>query len=167
MDKDIFKDKAALLKNAIKGEEDGIAFYDLLADRAVNPEARRRLEQLRDDEKRHKSILINLYRKHVGGEVGPLPTQGTGPLAQAFDKGKLKIFKSEMEYINLAIETEIAVSRFYKEATATLGEKDFIQVLLQLSEEENSHYEILMAEREAMAGNYHWFSSDFGAPMED
>ena len=56
MDKDIFKDKAALLRSAIKGEEDGIAFYDLLAERAVNPEARRRLENLRDDEKRHKSL---------------------------------------------------------------------------------------------------------------
>ena len=167
MDKDVFKDKAALLRSAIKGEEDGIAFYDLLADRAVNPEARRRLENLRDDEKRHKSLLTNLYRKYVGGEIGALPAQGIGPLAKAFDKGKLKIFKSEMEYINLAIETEIAASRFYKEGTAAIGEKDFTQILLQLSEQENSHYEILMAEREAMAGNYHWFSSDFGAPMED
>jgi rubrerythrin len=167
MDKDIFKDKAALLRSAIKGEEDGIAFYDLLAERAVNLEARRRLENLRDDEKRHKSLLTNLYRKYVGGEIGALPAQGIGPLAKAFDKGKLKIFKSEMEYINLAIETEIAASRFYKEGTTAIGENDFAQILLQLSEEENSHYEVLMAEREAMAGNYHWFSSDFGAPMED
>ncbi|MCX6828579.1 MAG: ferritin family protein [candidate division Zixibacteria bacterium] len=167
MDKDVFKDKAALLKNAIKGEEDGIAFYDLLADRAVNPEARRRLENLRDDEKRHKSLLTNLYRKYVGGEIGALPAQGIGPLAKAFDKGKLKIFKSEMEYISLAIETELAATRFYKEGKEAIGEKEFAEILHQLSEEENSHYEILMAEKEAMAGNYHWFSSDFGAPMED
>jgi rubrerythrin len=72
-----------------------------------------------------------------------------------------------MEYISLAIETELAATRFYKEGKEAIGEKEFAEILHQLSEEENSHYEILMAEKEAMAGNYHWFSSDFGAPMED
>lgn len=167
MDKEILKDKASLLKSAIKGEEDGINFYGLLAERATNPEARSRLEHLRDDEKRHKAILINLFHKHVGGEPGNLPDQGIGPLAKAFDKGKLKIFNSEMEYINLAIETELVASRFYIEGGKMVADQELSEILHGLSEEENSHYEILKAEREALAGNYYWFSSDGSALMED
>jgi rubrerythrin len=167
MDENVLKDKGSLLRSAIKGEEDGITFYGLLAQRATNPEARTRLEHLRDDEKRHKAILISLFHKHVGGDPGTLPAQGIGPLAKAFDNGKLRIFNSEMEYINLAIETELAASRFYIDGGKVAPDKEFAGIMHSLAEEENSHYEILKAEREALAGNYFWFSSDSGAHMED
>ena len=66
-------DLAEILKTAIKGEEDGFKFYDLLAKRATNPEAKRKLENLRDDEIGHKKVLCDLYEEHVGGEIGELP----------------------------------------------------------------------------------------------
>ncbi len=167
MDSSNLSDKAGLLKSAIKGEVDGYTFYNLLAEKSQNREAKKRLEGLRDDEKRHKTILVELYRKHVGGDLGELPEKGIGPLATVFDKGKLKRLKSEMEYINLAIEAELAATKFYLEGSRQTKDPDFRDILQDLSEEENGHYEVLMAEKQAMGGNYYWFDQDHGAPMED
>ncbi len=166
MNKEIFRDKGTLIKAGIKGEEDGYMFYGLLAEKASKVDVKLRLEHLRDDEKRHKAILTNLYRKHVGGEPVDLPEKGIGPLDKVFEKGKLKKLKSEMEYINLAIEAELAATNFYKEGQAVVDDKEFKDILHQLSEEENSHYEILKAEREALTGNYFWFSTDGSSHME-
>jgi rubrerythrin len=160
-------EKASLLKSAIKSEIDGFTFYDLLAREVDNSDAKRRLESLRDDEARHRVRLIELYRKHVGGEPGALPAEGVSPLEEAFVKGGLKKFKSEVEYINLAIKAEIAAAKFYKEGAASIDETDFKDILEQLADEENGHYEILMAEREALAGNYYWFIADGTSAMED
>ncbi|UCD17127.1 MAG: ferritin family protein [Candidatus Zixiibacteriota bacterium] len=161
------KDMTTLLKYAIKGEETGYQFYDLLSEKAANPEAKKRLEHLRDDEKRHKATLLYTFRKHIGGEIGELPEYGLDALATVFEKGRLKDLKSEVEYINLAIDAELVATRFYKESMDAVDDKEFKDILFQLAEEENSHYEILMAEREALAGNYFWFATDGTAPMED
>lgn len=160
-------DIATLLKRAIKSEIDGFTFYDLLSKETSNEEVRRRLENLRNDESRHRAILIDLYKKHVGGELGALPSKGVSPLEAAFNLDKLKKFNSEVEYINLAIAAELAATKFYKESAEVVDDAEFKTILMELSDEENGHYEWLMAEREALAGNYFWFSADGTAPMED
>ena len=161
------KDMQTLLKTAIKGEVDGYTFYNLLAEQSKNVEAKRRLEGLRDDEKRHKAILVDLYKKHVGEELGELPAHGLSALATVFEKGKLKDLKSEMEYINLAIEAEMAAMKFFKEGSKVVDDPAIKGILENLAEEESSHYDILMAEKQAIGGNYYWFSAGDGAPMED
>ena len=60
------KQIGTILKKAIKGEEDGLHFYSLLAEKATNVEAKRKLEGLRDDEVRHKVTLVA-----PGGQVTP------------------------------------------------------------------------------------------------
>jgi len=167
MGEDVFKDKALLLKSAIKSEIDGFTFYDLLSKQAVNEDAKRRLENLRNDEARHRATLVEIYKKEVGGEVGALPEEGVGPLQKAFVDGKLKKFNSEVEYINLAIDAELDAVKFYKEGANIIEDENFKKILIEMAEEENSHYEILMAEREALSGNYFWFSADGSSPMED
>ncbi|PKK83481.1 MAG: hypothetical protein CVT49_08135 [candidate division Zixibacteria bacterium HGW-Zixibacteria-1] len=167
MSNDVFKDKALLLKSAIKSEIDGFTFYDLLSKQAANTEAKRRLENLRNDEARHRATLIDIYKKEVGGEIGALPDTGISPLQKAFVGGKLKKFNSEVEYINLAIEAELDAVEFYKKGSAIISDAGFKNIMKEMAEEESGHYEILMAEREALSGNYFWFSSDGTSPMED
>lgn len=160
-------DRADILKNAIKGEVDGFNFYNLLADKCANADAKRRLLNLRDDERRHGTVLIDMYEKLIGGEVGELPGKGIGPLADFFSNAEYREQKSENEYISLAIEVELAATKFYKEMAVEESDGDFKEILNKLSEEEYGHYEILMAEKEALAGNYYWFSAGDTAPMED
>jgi rubrerythrin len=155
-----------LLKRAIKGEVDGLRFYSYLAEKVDNKDARRKLTTLASDEKRHKAILTDIYRKLYKEEVGELPEQGINALAKFFDTKKAKGKTSEMEFIDLAIDAELAATKFYKEEAKRLEDSELKEIYVELSEEEFSHYESLMAEKEALSGNYHWFSLDEGAPME-
>ena len=157
---------ADVLKQAIKGEEDGYRFYHLLSEKATNAEARRKLEGLRDDEARHKAALIEMYRQHVGGDVGELPEKGIAALAEVFRSGRLDEKKTEMEFINLAIEAELAATRFYDAEKDKTDDTNLKSLLDQLAREEHGHYEILQAEKDALGGNYHWFGLGDGSPME-
>lgn len=163
------KDKqqiAEILKKAIKGEEDGYFFYNLLAEKSTNPQAKIKLETLRDDEIRHKETLYAIYEKHIGGEIGELPAKGINALAEVFRKGHLEDRKTEMEFINLAIEAELAATKYYQEERDLIEDEEFKKIFDTLAEEEHGHYELLMAEKEALAGNYFWFSLDDSSPME-
>lgn len=161
------KSKAAeSLRRAIKGEEDGHKFYNLLSKKAANPSAKRLLEGLRDDEVRHKQTLVELYEKFVGGEIGPLPERGISPLAKLFSEGHLEDHKTEMEFINLAIEAELAATKYYQNERKLFDDSEFVALFDRMADEEHHHFELLQAEKEALAGNYHWFGYDSGSPME-
>jgi len=157
---------AEILKTAIKGEEDGYTFYDLLSRKVTNPDAKRKLENLRNDEVAHKKVLYRLYEEHVGGEIGELPPMGLTALAEVLRRGHLEDLKSEREFINLAIEAELAATKYYRENFEKTDRPEFKAIFGRLADEENLHYELLMAEREALSGNYYWFGYDESAPLE-
>lgn len=157
---------AATLKTAMKGEEDGFHFYDLVAKKAANPDAKRKLEGLRDDEVRHLKTLKGFYEKFIGGEIGELPEKGLSVLTEVFRKGQVHNMKTEMEFINLAIEAELAATKFYQEERDLIDDPEFGKVLDELAEEEHGHFELLQAEKDALGGNYNWFGYDHGAPLE-
>ena len=157
---------AEVLRRAIRGEEDGYKFYGIMADKATNPEAKRKLEGLRDDEIGHKETLVELWAKYVGGEIGDLPDKGLSVLTEVFAKGRFNELKTEMEFINLAIEAELAATKFYQEERDLVDDESFKKILDRLAEEEHSHFELLQAEKDALGGNYHWFSYDSGTPLE-
>jgi rubrerythrin len=158
---------AETLRAAIKGEEEGYRYYDYLARKSGNMDARRKLENLRDDEMRHKETLIGMFKKFVGGEVGRLPEKGLGALNEVFRDGRIDTLKNEMEFINLAIEVELATSKFYDREKNLVNDPEFQAIFDQLADEEYNHYQLLQAEKDALGGNYHWFSYDSTSPMED
>ena len=49
---------AETLRRAIKGEEEGYYFYDLVSKKVTHPDAKIKLEGLRDDEINHKKVLV-------------------------------------------------------------------------------------------------------------
>ncbi len=163
------KDKehiAQTLRKAIKGEQDGYHFYNLLSEKATNTEAKRKLENLRDDEIRHEKTLVEIFHKHIGPEIGELPPKGINALAEVFRRGHLEERKSEMEFINLAIEAELAATKYYQEERDLVDDEEFRGIFDKLAEEEHGHFELLQAEREALTGNYFWFGYDDTSPME-
>ncbi len=158
---------ADILRKAIKGEEDGYRFYHLLSEKATNADARRKLENLRDDERRHRDTLVGIFDKYVGGEIGPLPAHGIGALYKVFERAAARERRSEMEFITLAIEAELAATKYYQDERNVVDDPAFRDIFDQLAAEEHRHFELLQAEKEALAGNYHWFAYGDGAPLED
>jgi rubrerythrin len=157
---------AETLRRAIKGEEDGYYFYDLVSKKATNPEAKRKLEGLRDDEINHKKVLVEIFKKHIGPEIGELPEMGLSVLTEVFKKGQINNLKSEMEFINLAIEAELAATKYYQEERDLIDDEEFKEIFDRLAAEEHHHFELLQAERDALSGNYFWFSFDESSPLE-
>lgn len=157
---------AEILKTAIKGEEDGYKFYNIMVEKTVNPEAKRKLSTLRDDEIEHRRVLVEMFDKFVGGEIGELPEHGLSVLSEVFAKGKIAELKTEMEFLNLAIEAELAATKFYQQERQAVDDPEFSKLLDQLADEEHGHFELLQAEKDALAGNYNWFGYDSGSPLE-
>jgi rubrerythrin len=160
------KDVGFVLKRAIKGERDGYFFYNLLAEKATNKDAKRKLENLRDDEIRHEKTLIDIYQRMVGGEVGELPEKGINALAEVFRRGHLEERKTEQEFISLAIEAELAATKFYQEQETATDDPEFRAIFKALADEEYLHFQLLQAEKDALAGNYSWFGYDESSPLE-
>lgn len=154
------------LRRAMKGEEDGYKFYDIMVKKATNADARRKLEGLRDDEVRHQQTLRQLHDKHVGGDIGPLPEKGLSALSEVLKKSLVEELTSEMQFISLAIEAELAATRFYQQERELIDDPEFRDIFDLLAAEEHHHFELLQAEKEALSGNYSWFGYDSGAPLE-
>src|SRR6056297_3581269 len=102
---------AETLKRAMRGEEDGYRFYDLLSKKTNNQSAKKLLESLRDDEVRHKETLKGIWEKHIGGEIGELPDKGLSVLTEIFRKGNVEARHTDVEFVNLAIEAELAATK--------------------------------------------------------
>ncbi|MEZ5358367.1 MAG: ferritin family protein [Candidatus Zixiibacteriota bacterium] len=155
-----------LIKQAIVAEIDGQKFYKMLVDKTKNPDARRKLQGLADDEVRHEQLLIKLYKDMHGEEVDQLPKQGVGVLSKFFAENRDKENLSEVQYIDLAIEAELAATNFYKDGVKNAPNEEVKKLCQGMANEEYRHFESLQAEKDAIAGNYFWFGYDDGAPME-
>lgn len=156
-----------LLKRAIKGELDGRRFYAYVAEKATNPEAKRKLTRLAEDETRHERTLIGVFKNLYHEEVGALPAEGINALARFLDTSKINGLKTEMQYIDLAIQAELSATNFYKENIPNAESAELKALYQSLADEEFSHFELLQAEKDALSGNYYWFGYDGSSPMEE
>ncbi len=162
-----FSSGQELLKRAIKGEQDGQRFYIYVAGKATNPEAQRKLTRLAEDEKRHEATLIGIYQKVYHEKVGELPKEGINVLARFLDTSRIKELKTEMQFIDLAIQAELAATKFYKESIPGAESPELKKLYQDLADEEYGHFELLQAEKDALGGNYYWFGYDENSPMEE
>ncbi|NMC42345.1 MAG: ferritin family protein [candidate division Zixibacteria bacterium] len=156
-----------LLKRAIKGEQDGLRFYTYVEGKATNPEAKRKLKRLADDETRHEKTLREIFRTVYGEEVGELPAEGINALAKFLNTSGIDELKTEMQFIDLAIQAELSATNFYKENIPTAESAELKKLYQALADEEYRHFELLQAEKDALGGNYYWFGYDGSSPMEE
>ena len=155
-----------MLKQAIRSEIDGRRFYEFLAGKTKNPDAKRKLTTLAQDERRHESILYRIYKKRFGEEAGEIPERGVGVLSKFFSHPEKHEGLNEVQYIEMAIEAELAATEYYKTEAKNAEDDETKQIFARMAEEEFSHYESLEAEKSAIGGNYFWFEFDESRPME-
>lgn len=157
---------AEIIKFGIKTEIEGQNFYTTLAHKIVHPDARKKIEQLAQDEINHERRLRALYVKCVGSEATDLPHQGLGIFKDAFGNRPLAE-KDKFRLIEMAMEAERLSARHYKSGEDKAGDPEIRAVFAELVAEEDSHYALLAAERESLRGNTDWFSYDGSAMMEE
>lgn len=165
MDKSI-SDIAGIIKFGIKTEIEGQNFYSTLAKHIVNPDARKKIEQLASDETNHERRLRKLYEQFVGGVATDLPEKGLGIFKDAFGE-KPPNEADKFRLIKLAMEAELQSAKFYKAGEEKSSEPGLRAVFAELVAEEDGHYQLLAAERESLRGNVDWFSYDGSAMMEE
>ncbi len=163
---DVNKDIADIIKIGIKTEIEGQKFYSALAQKIKNPEARKKIEALATDEVSHERRLRELYKQHLGTEPTDLPAEGLAIFKDAFGDKPLEE-ADKFRLLELAIEAERLTAVHYKKGEDKTDNPATRKVFAELVAEEDGHFNMLMAEREGLRGNIHWFTYDDSAMLEE
>jgi rubrerythrin len=151
-----------ILELGIYNEISARDFYLSVAQQIRDASGREKFEFLANDEKRHKKILEDWYKKESGGRDFPFDSKKVETI-----KAEVKDHTSAFEAIDLAQEAERQAYLFYQEAAKRTNDEKGKEMFQRLAEEEEGHYQKLSAERNAIAGGFYWFGLDQAAPLED
>lgn len=149
------------LSLAIYNEQSAFDFYTRLSDIIKNKSGKEKFKFLASDEKRHRELLEGYYKKVAGGKDFP------------FDPGKVKTIQVEIrdntsasEALDIGIKAEKEAYEFYSKSAEETKDPDAKKMFLMLAEQEDRHYNILTAEKQALIGQFYWFSLDTPGIME-
>ena len=149
------------LATAIYNEQSAFDFYTDLASAIKNQSGKRKFEFLAADEKRHRELLEAYYTKVTGGKEFP------------FDPAKVNTIKVEVrdnttaaEALDIGIKAERGAYEFYSKSAEETRDPDAKKMFLMLAEQEDRHYNLLTAEKQALTGQFYWFDLDTPGVME-
>jgi rubrerythrin len=149
------------LSLAIYNEQFAFDFYTKLSETIKNPSGKEKFKFLASDEKRHRELLEKYY------------TQVTGEQKFPFDANKMKRIQVEVkdsttayEALDIGIKAEKEAYEFYTKKAQSSKDLKAKNMFLMLAGEEDKHYNVLMAERQALIDQFYWFSLDTPGIME-
>jgi rubrerythrin len=142
-----------VLGMAIRSEVEAHRFYTQVLKRVQNPILREKLSRLAAEEKRHRQILEERYKKSTGEKFPPLPTQG-GPEG----KGSTPKSLTPAEVLQMAIKMERQAVSFYQREAQKSTDMSGRFMLEYLADFERSHERSLEAEWKALKRFPDWFS---------
>ena len=149
------------LSVAIYNEQSAFDFYTKLSDTIKNKSGKEKFKFLAADERRHRKLLEDHYQKVTGGKEFP------------FDPGKVKAVEVDVrdnttasEALDIGIKAEKEAYKFYSKSGAETKDPEAKKMFLMLAEEEDRHYNILNAEKQALIGQFYWFTLDTPGMME-
>jgi rubrerythrin len=153
-----------VLAGAIYREIGARDFYGRIAEAIKNAEGKERFDRLSKDEEGHRVKLEGWYRKLFDGTFTPDKKE----LDAAEIKGVHVDEKTgAVAALDIAIKAEMKAEEFYAAQAASVENAELKKLLAQLSAEEHGHYELLLAERGALAGNFYWFDMNSTQFLED
>jgi rubrerythrin len=153
-----------VLAGAVYREIGARNFYREIAEAIKNPEGSERFDRLSKDEEGHRVKLEGWYRKLFKAKF----VADKKELDGAEIKGVHVDEKTgAMKALDIAINAEMKAEEFYAREAETVDDAALKKLLMQLSGEEHGHYELLLAERSSLAGNFYWFDLDSAQFLED
>lgn len=145
---------------AIYNEQFAFDFYTNLSKTIKNESGKEKFKFLASDEKRHRQLLEDYYKK-ITRQAFP------------FDPQKVKKVQVEVrdntsasEALDIGIKAEKEAFEFYNKSAKTTSDPDAKKMFLMLAEQEDRHFNILMAEKQALIDQFYWFSLDTPGIME-
>ena len=151
-----------ILELAIYNEQSACEFYLHLSNQIKSQSGKDKFKFLAEDEKRHRHILEKEYYKENKGK------------GFRFDSEKAKAIKVEVDTqssaidaLDLAIQAEREAYKFYTQASEKVKEQASKDMFLKLAGEEDGHYNVLAAERQALSNNFYWYGYDVPGVMEE
>jgi rubrerythrin len=138
---------------AIRAEVEAHRFYTQAMKRVQNPLLREKLSRLAAEEKRHRQILEERYRRSSKEEFPAIPRKGG-----VEGKGKMPKDLSPEEILKVAIRKEREAAQFYQQQALRSADMSGRFMLEYLADFERSHERSLQAELKALNRFPDWFS---------
>jgi len=168
--KKVYKEAEGKLKSTIKSlealslaiynEQSAFDFYTSLSLVIKNESGKEKFKFLASDEKRHRRLLEDYYKR-------------TTHEAFPFDPDQVKKIRVEVrdntsasEALDIGIKAEKEAYEFYSNNAKTTSDPDARKMFLMLAEQEDRHFNILLAEKQALIDQFYWFSLDTPGIME-
>ena len=146
---------------AIYNEQSAFDFYTKLSDLIKNESGKQKFKFLADDERRHRKLLEDHYKKVTAGTEF------------AFDPAKGKTIQVEVrdgitasEALDIGIKAEKEAYEFYSKSATEAEDPEAKKMFLMLAEQEDRHYSLLTAEKQAVIGQFYWFDMGTSGMME-
>jgi len=156
-----------VLGMAVKTEVQGRKFYLELSEKVTNPEVKKKIEILAEDEERHERIIIEIYKKILGKEPQNLPEKGVPDILSAILSMNIGEKSQLIQVLDMAIEAELISARFYHHGVTLTADPQTKRTFEQLEKEEDGHYNFLVAEKSALTGDLYWFTMGDSSLMEE
>jgi rubrerythrin len=167
---DEVRECAAILDEAVKFEETGMAFYVERGENAPNELERNLFRSLAEDEKRHKAYLLQIKSQLLAKNNPKDMQRGTGggrrstrdifeaALEQASDPYTAE--PAELKIIAGAMEVERKGYAMYTKAADTVASVRAKEIFRDLAREEQDHYALLKNTYDYLADPEAWHGFD-------
>jgi rubrerythrin len=140
------------LSIAIYNEQSAFDFYTKLSEAIKNESGKKKFTFLAMDEHRHRNLLEDHFKKTTAGKEFP------------FDPSQVKVIRVEIkdgttaaEALDIGIKAEREAYEFYTKCATDAKSPDAKKMFLMLAEQEDRHYNLLTAEKQAVIGQFYWF----------
>ena len=153
---------------AIQAENSGYYFYSMAAQNTSDPQGKKVLNILAEEEQQHQEFLKKQYRSLLEkGETDSeaklssrLVLQGESPIFSSELKNRVKNAGLEMSILSIAVQLEHNAMNYYKNMAEKAKDPKVKNFFLELSEWEAGHYQALLTQQEALKEDY-WADSGF------
>ena len=159
---DISNQVVNVVKEAIKLEINGRAFFNHAAEVTHNELGKKMFLRLAQDEIRHLASFAQLFSVVIGGEewkkfVDQEKLKGESPLIEEL-KSRVKKEKraSELEAISIGMELERKAIDFFEKSAKETTDPQAKEIFDRICEEERLHYELLQAQYDSVTNSGFW-----------
>jgi rubrerythrin len=154
-----------IIKETIKLELDGQAFFEHVADATHNELGKKMFMKLANDEAKHLKVFSDIFTELVGEDwkkhAGDMRKRGSAPMIDALAKKVKSAGKegraSELEAISVGMELERNAIEFFCNAANKTTDSKARDVFNRIADEERLHFDLLQAQYDHLTNSGYWF----------